>query len=100
MSAGYRDRMMTPRTSPAPPKISEAAGCTSYPGKLFFDPLAAPEAPGEQGLGSASGGDGFAAKEPRVRPRKKVVVDERALRAASLSKVSRELERMLRERAR
>ncbi|MCQ6272447.1 hypothetical protein M8J71_18430 [Pseudarthrobacter sp. R1] len=49
---------------------------------------------------SPSGGDGFAAEEPRARPRKKAVVDERALRAASLSKVSRELERMLRERAR
>jgi hypothetical protein len=98
MSARYRDRMMTPGNFPTPPERSEAVDRTSYPARLFFDPFAgAPPAAG-QGPGSARFAERLAVEEPR--PRKKGVVDEKVRRAASLNRVSRELERMLRDRAR
>ncbi|TQJ69029.1 hypothetical protein FBY31_3155 [Arthrobacter sp. SLBN-100] len=58
--------------------------------------------PGQQAPGSASGPESAAegyAPEERLG-RKQTVAEEKALRAASLKKVSRELERMLRERTR
>ncbi|MEW1810963.1 hypothetical protein AB0284_09660 [Pseudarthrobacter phenanthrenivorans] len=81
----------------------------TFSGNLFFDPLAT-------NLGSALGGGPAAAKgpvparvpvqeqaDPSGPPRRRGVqspAEHKALRAASLSKVSRDLERMLRERKR
>jgi len=87
MSAGYRDRMMTPRTFPTPPESAEAAGCTSYTGKLFFDPFAGQQ----QGL--SAGSIPSSAAEPGSR--RPAVTDDEALRAKSLLRVRQDLERML-----
>lgn len=80
----------------------------TFSGNLFFDPLAT-------NLGSALGGPAAAkgpvpAKGPAQEqadssgpPRRRGMqspAEHKALRAASLSKVSRDLERMLRERKR
>ncbi|WP_461173594.1 hypothetical protein M1D93_02300 [Arthrobacter sp. Z1-9] len=98
MSASYRDGMMTPGNFPTPSERSEAVDRTSYPAKLFFDPFAGASPVTGQGHGSARDADRSAVEEPR--PRKKVVVDEKVRRAASLGRVSRDLERMLRGQAR
>ena len=71
----------------------------SFPGNLFFDPLAtglATSAPTSQVRGYES--DGTAT--PARRHATQTAAEQKALRAASLSKVSMELERMLRERTR
>ncbi|MET1085960.1 MAG: hypothetical protein ABWY04_02375 [Arthrobacter sp.] len=81
--------MMTPGNALTTPEGTEAVGCTSYPGALFFDPLAAPSLPEAER---------YIPDERRSTIQ--TVVDEKALRAASLAKVSRELVRMLRERSR
>lgn len=66
----------------------------SHSGNLFFDPLATGLAPAlmrdHDSLGAAE------------RPRRgtQTPAEQKALRAASLSKVSKDLERMLRERMR
>lgn len=71
----------------------------TFSGNLFFDPLATklangPRPAGDQGSTSGAPSDG--AGKPGVQ----TPAEHRALRAASLSKVSRDLERMLRERRR
>ena len=71
----------------------------TFTGNLFFDPLATNLA---NGLGTASAQD-LGSTAPSGASRKRGVqtaAEHRALRAASLSKVSRDLERMLRERKR
>jgi hypothetical protein len=66
----------------------------SFSGNLFFDPLASGLAPGARQ-------DRTAGPPPASRSRgTQTAAEQKALRAASLSKVSRDLERMLRERAR
>ncbi|MDQ0925296.1 hypothetical protein QF038_003804 [Pseudarthrobacter sp. W1I19] len=72
----------------------------SFPGNLFFDPLASglvAPAPSAHSRGNESE-DGAAA--PPRRRGTETAAEQKALRAASLVKVSRELERMVRERAR
>lgn len=71
----------------------------TFTGNLFFDPLATNLA---NGLGTSSAQDlGSAAPSGASRKRGvQTAAEHRALRAASLSKVSRDLERMLRERKR
>ncbi|MEE9098109.1 hypothetical protein [Pseudarthrobacter phenanthrenivorans] len=71
----------------------------TFSGNLFFDPLATnlangPRPSGSQG--SPSGASSVGTGKPGVQ----TPAEHRALRAASLSKVSRDLERMLRERRR
>ncbi|MEJ1192521.1 hypothetical protein [Pseudarthrobacter sp. CCNWLW207] len=70
-----------------------------FPGNgLFFDPLAGPAAPSArmQAAGpEVNGKRGAGGKSRRQAPH---VDDERALRAASLRKVSRDLEHLLRQR--
>jgi hypothetical protein len=74
-------------------------GRTSHPGNLFFDPLeSVPMPPGLQRSGPARGTDRNAVEEPLVQ--KEAAVDEKTRRAASLSKVRRDLQRMLRESSR
>jgi hypothetical protein len=71
----------------------------SFSGNLFFDPLATNlgDVPRrEDTQGSASAGPSVAAGKRGVQ----TAAEHKALRAASLSKVSRDLERMLRERRR
>jgi hypothetical protein len=70
-----------------------------FPGNLFFDPLATNLAAGPAGAAT----QGPAAALPSAPQRKRGVqtaAEHKALRAASLSKVSRDLERMLRDRKR
>lgn len=65
----------------------------SFSGNLFFDPLA---------TGLAAAGERDPAR-PAVEPRRRGIqtpAEQKALRAASLTKVSKDLERMLRERLR
>jgi hypothetical protein len=71
----------------------------SFPGNLFFDPLASglTAAPTAEVPGSESGDR--AASAPRRRGTE-TVAEQKALRAASLVKVSKDLERMVRERMR
>jgi hypothetical protein len=72
----------------------------SFPGNLFFDPLATglvTPAPADRFRGSESGVS--AAAKPRRRATQ-TAAEQKALRAASLVKVSRDLERMVRERTR
>jgi hypothetical protein len=71
-----------------------------FSGNLFFDPLAGGLAApgggaGVRGSGSAEGAGG-------MPPRRgtQTLAEQKALRAASLVKVSRDLERMVRERTR
>ena len=80
-----------------------------FTGNLFFDPLATnlgnSAAAGLAGAaGAASGADRYSGAERHSGPERKRGVqsaaEHRALRAASLSKVSRDLERMLKERRR
>ncbi|NUT71442.1 hypothetical protein [Pseudarthrobacter sp. C4D7] len=85
-----------------------------FSGNLFFDPLAgnlataAGTASGTpqgtaQGTGpgtAAEGPDGAPPVPPQRQRGVQTAAEHRALRAASLSKVSRDLERMLRERRR
>jgi len=71
----------------------------TFSGNLFFDPLATnlanvPRRAANQR--SASAGSSAAAGKRGVQ----TAAEHKALRAASLSKVSRDLERMLRERRR
>ena len=73
-------------------------------GSLFFDPLASPPSVPAAMLGSAAIQAGVqrsarATDEPSRR-RTGPVTDEKALRAASLRKVSRDLEHLLRQRGR
>jgi hypothetical protein len=72
----------------------------SFSGNLFFDPLAG-------GLSAPGGGAGVRGSEPvdgaGGRPPRRgtqTLAEQKALRAASLVKVSRDLERMVRERTR
>ncbi|SEQ74737.1 hypothetical protein [Arthrobacter sp. OV608] len=71
----------------------------SFPGNLFFDPLAT-------GLVAPAPAAHLRESEsmdaPGTPPRRptQTAAEQKALRAASLVKVSRELERMVRERAR
>lgn len=67
----------------------------SFSGNLFFDPLAT-------GLALARMQDPDARGNAMERPRRgtQSPAEQKALRAASLSKVSKDLERMLRERMR
>jgi hypothetical protein len=72
----------------------------SFPGNLFFDPLATglmPSAPTPHVPGNESE-DGAA--NTAGRRATQTAAEQKALRAASLVKVSRDLERMVRERAR
>ncbi|MBD1537903.1 hypothetical protein HC744_11810 [Arthrobacter sp. S1_S22] len=64
----------------------------SFSGNLFFDPLAT-------GLAAAGGRD---QARPAAEHRRgtQTPAEQKALRAASLTKVSKDLERMLRERMR
>lgn len=72
-------------------------------GSLFFDPLASPPSIPEAIQGSAASPAGAqrsaGGTEGRTPRRTGPVADEKALRAASLRKVSRDLERLLRQRA-
>jgi hypothetical protein len=81
----------------------------TFSGNLFFDPLAtnlgnglaAGLSAGSAGLGGAGSQDAGSALPSGPRKRgAQTAAEHRALRAASLSKVSRDLERMLRERKR
>jgi hypothetical protein len=72
----------------------------SFSGNLFFDPLAG-------GLAGPGGGAGVRGSEPvdgagsmPARRGTQTLAEQKALRAASLVKVSRDLERMVRERTR
>ncbi|MDQ0661997.1 hypothetical protein QFZ35_000495 [Arthrobacter ulcerisalmonis] len=75
----------------------------TFSGNLFFDPLAT-----NLGTKLATGLDAAGAQAPGSTPpsgparkrRVQTAAEHKALRAASLSKVSRDLERMLRERKR
>jgi aryl-alcohol dehydrogenase-like predicted oxidoreductase len=69
----------------------------SFPGNLFFDPLASGLVTPAGLRGSES--EGSAAATPRRRATQ-TAAEQKALRAASLLKVSRDLERMVRERTR
>jgi hypothetical protein len=72
----------------------------SFSGNLFFDPLApksVASAPTSHVRGNES--DDGAANMPR-RLVTQTATEQKALRAAALVKVSRDLDRMLRERAR
>ena len=72
----------------------------SIPGNLFFDPLASGlVAPGGATGVRGSESEGSAAATPRRRATQ-TAAEQKALRAASLLKVSRDLERMVRERTR
>lgn len=80
-----------------------------FPGNLFFDPLATNLAAGTVAAGPVGAGpvgagtQGSAAALPPAPQRKRGVqtaAEHKALRAASLSRVSRDLERMLRDRKR
>ena len=75
-----------------------------FPGNPFFDPLATNLAAGPVGAGTVGAAtQGPAAALPSAPQRKRGVqtaAEHKALRAASLSKVSRDLERMLRDRKR
>ena len=72
----------------------------SFPGNLFFDPLATGlVAPAPAAHLRESESMDAPAGTPRRRPTQ-TAAEQKALRAASLVKVSRELEQMLRERAR
>ncbi|MFF2346783.1 hypothetical protein [Pseudarthrobacter sp. NPDC058119] len=75
-----------------------------FPGNLFFDPLATNLAAAPVGAGTVGAGtQGPAAALPSAPKRKRGVqtaAEHKALRAASLSRVSRDLERMLRDRKR
>ncbi|TLM75472.1 hypothetical protein [Pseudarthrobacter sp. NamB4] len=65
----------------------------SFSGNLFFDPLVS-------GLSGAAERDpGRVAADTRRRPTQ-TAAEQNALRAASLAKVSKDLERMIRDRAR
>ncbi|MDQ0675412.1 hypothetical protein QFZ36_002973 [Pseudarthrobacter siccitolerans] len=71
----------------------------SFPGNLFFDPLATglvTSAPTSQFRGNESDG----AATPARRRATQTAAEQKALRAASLVKVSRDLDRMVRERMR
>jgi hypothetical protein len=67
----------------------------SFSGNLFFDPLAT-------GLASARMPDPDARGNTADNPRRgtQTQAEQKALRAASLSKVGKDLERMLRDRMR
>jgi hypothetical protein len=67
----------------------------SFSRNLFFDPLAT-------GLAPAGTQDHSAARpaETSMRRRTQSAAEQKALRAASLTKVSRDLERMLQQRPR
>ena len=66
----------------------------SFSGNLFFDPLATGLAPARMQDPDSRGN----AVEPRGGTQ--TPAEQKALRAASLSKVSKDLERMLRDRMR
>jgi hypothetical protein len=71
----------------------------SFSGNLFFDPLATGLAPARmQDPDSDSDSRGNAVERPHRGTQ--TPAEQKALRAASLSKVSKELERMLRDRMR
>ncbi|WP_455836397.1 hypothetical protein [Pseudarthrobacter siccitolerans] len=72
----------------------------SFPGNLFFDPLATGlvTPSGATGVRGRESEDGAAATPPRRATQS--AAEQKALRAASLVKVSRDLERMVRERSR
>ena len=78
----------------------------TFSGNLFFDPLATNLGNGlaaglAAGLGAAGPRDaGSALPSGHGKRGVQTAAEHRALRAASLSKVSRDLERMLRERKR
>ena len=65
----------------------------SFSGNLFFDPLAT-------GLAAAGDRDQARPAAERSRTGRQTPAEQKALRAASLTKVSRDLDRMLRERMR
>lgn len=65
----------------------------SFSGNLFFDPLAT-------GLAAAGDRDQSRPAAQHDRRGTQTPAEQKALRAASLTKVSRDLERMLRERMR
>ncbi|MDQ0120604.1 hypothetical protein J2T22_003810 [Pseudarthrobacter defluvii] len=69
----------------------------TFSGNLFFDPLATNLAAGPAG---AQGPAGAIPSDPLRQRGVQTAAEHKALRAASLSKVSRDLERMLRERRR
>lgn len=72
----------------------------SFPGNLFFDPLATGVVTPRGATGvHGSESEGSAAATPRRRATQ-TAAEQKALRAASLVKVSRDLERMVRERTR
>lgn len=77
-----------------------------FSGNLFFDPLAgnlataAGTASGTAQGTAAEGPDGAPPVPPQRQRGVQTAAEHRALRAASLSKVSRDLDRMLRERRR
>ncbi|MHC6591373.1 hypothetical protein [Arthrobacter sp. C152] len=79
----------------------------TFSGNLFFDPLATNLAPKLAAAPAAAGAqdpDAVPAAAASPAPARKrgvqTAAEHKALRAASLSKVSNELERMLRERRR
>lgn len=73
-------------------------------GSLFFDPLASPPSIPAAMHGSAAlqagAQRGAGAPDEPSRRRTVPAADDKAVRAASLRKVSRDLERLLRQRAR
>ncbi len=72
----------------------------SFSGNLFFDPLAGGLAApgGGPGMRASGSAEGAGAMPPRRGTQ--TLAEQKALRAASLVKVSRDLERMVRERTR
>lgn len=73
----------------------------TFSGNLFFDPLATNLGNNlAAGLATAGTADPAPARHPGAARKRGVqsAAEHKALRAASLSKVSRDLERMLRER--
>ncbi|GGI02704.1 hypothetical protein GCM10007170_45050 [Arthrobacter liuii] len=72
---------------------------TTFSGNLFFDPLAINPATRPANAGPQQPGSALPSG-PLPKRGVQSAAEHKALRAASLSKVSRELERMLRERKR
>ncbi|MDQ0771040.1 hypothetical protein QF031_003789 [Pseudarthrobacter defluvii] len=69
----------------------------TFSGNLFFDPLATSLANASGPAGAPDSGRSSSAERKRGI---QTAAEHKALRAASLTKVSRDLERMLRERKR
>ncbi|NUP58542.1 MAG: hypothetical protein HOQ04_00225 [Pseudarthrobacter sp.] len=72
----------------------------TFPGNLFFDPLATNLGNALAPAAGAQEPDSGHPPGPATKRGVQTAAEHKALRAASLSKVSKDLERMLRERRR